>query len=362
VLVITTKALIKRGLRLAGLEPIRPTKLEKLARYHQDAAAASLHNAQTQLGAVSDATLRLCEEYAVAVLGDKVYAPWLKVYATVCGEFKEGWVPDNYYGRYVVGRRKGAYGFISYQRALSKVLFDTNANPDIAYVVNERLFDANYKIQSTAAIEQLLFPERDSVVFKTEGSKQGNGIFFFYKEKFSLSAVMALGNGVFQSIVRQHSDLAQYEPGATSTIRITTIVSDTGTAYAAAAYLRVPRQGDSHVISSNCICVSINLTDGALNRVGYSPNWELRQTHPDSGVAFAGKYVPSFSKCVELACSLHEQYPLPECIGWDILVDMAGVPKVIEWNGEHNGIKFSEATTGPCFKRLNWSQLWQSPD
>jgi hypothetical protein len=29
----------------------------------------------------------------------------------------------------------------------------------------------------------------------------------------------------------------------------------------------------------------------------------------------------------------------------------------IEWNGGHCDIKFSEATTGPCFTGLNWSRF-----
>jgi hypothetical protein len=29
----------------------------------------------------------------------------------------------------------------------------------------------------------------------------------------------------------------------------------------------------------------------------------------------------------------------------------------MEWNGEHNDVKSSEATQGPCFSDLNWERL-----
>ena len=55
------------------------------------------------------AALRLAEAYAMEVLGSPLYAPWLKVYTTAAGEFREGWIPDNYYGKEVITRIDGRY-------------------------------------------------------------------------------------------------------------------------------------------------------------------------------------------------------------------------------------------------------------
>jgi len=43
----------------------------------------------------------------------------------------------------------------------------------------------------------------------------------------------------------------------------------------------------------------------------------------------------------------------------DLTVDNLEQVQVIEVNGINNGIKFSEATTGPCFRNLNWENLWK---
>ena len=42
------------------------------------------------------------DAYAIDVLGHVKYAPWLYVYTLIRGEFKEGWIPDNFWGRLVV--------------------------------------------------------------------------------------------------------------------------------------------------------------------------------------------------------------------------------------------------------------------
>jgi len=39
------------------------------------------------------------------------------------------------------------------------------------------------------------------------------------------------------------------------------------------------------------------------------------------------------------------------------LIDSSLPVQIMEWKGGHNGIKFSEATRGPCFADLGWEQL-----
>ena len=49
--------------------------------------------------------------------------------------------------------------------------------------------------------------------------------------------------------------------------------------------------------------------------------------------------------------------PYARCIGWDVTVDSEEKVNLMEWNGEHNDIKFAEATQGPCFLGLGWEEL-----
>ena len=49
--------------------------------------------------------------------------------------------------------------------------------------------------------------------------------------------------------------------------------------------------------------------------------------------------------------------PYARCVGWDVTVDADEKVMLMEWNAEHNDVKFSEATQGPCFSDLNWERL-----
>ena len=59
---------------------------------------------------------------------------------------------------------------------------------------------------------------------------------------------------------------------------------------------------------------------------------------------------------MELCLALHSKVPHFTVIGWDVTLDQVEQIKLIEWNSNHPDIKFSEATTGPCFLGLNWEK------
>ena len=56
--------------------------------------------------------------------------------------------------------------------------------------------------------------------------------------------------------------------------------------------------------------------------------------------------------CIEL----HKKVPHITIIGWDMAICDDETTKVIEWNAKHCDIKFSEASTGPCFLGLGWEK------
>ena len=56
--------------------------------------------------------------------------------------------------------------------------------------------------------------------------------------------------------------------------------------------------------------------------------------------------------CIEL----HKKLPHITIIGWDMAICDDETTKVIEWNTGHCDIKFSEASTGPCFLGLGWEK------
>lgn len=349
---------VRGTLARMGLELRRIPRPGYDARHKAEADAALAALAQDGRP-LSPAMRARCAEYAREVLGDPVYAPWLRVCAAMRGDFVPGWIPDNYYGRYVVPRRKGAYGTVSNCRALSRLLLDTPAIPDAGYLVNGRLFDADRRPLPDGRAAAALFGAADRLIFKSDDTERGRGIRFLDRAGFDPGGLRGFGNGVFQTVVDQHPDLAAFAPGSVATLRLTTAIAPDGAAELRAAYLRIGRAGDSHVMSARNVRVVADRATGVLDATGHLPDWRACAAHPDTGRPFAGFAVPAFAEARALVLGLHARLPFAECIGWDIAVDATGTPRLLEWNGAHNDIKFSEATHGPCFADLGWERLWR---
>ena len=151
-------------------------------------------------------------------------------------------------------------------------------------------------------------------------------------------------------------------PNSVATIRITSVVNDQGTISARCSYLRVGNQSDTHIKSASHIRIPINIANGTLDKYGYTANWIQIESHPDTNFLFDNKKIPNFKKCIDIALKLHKAIPFARTIGWDMIVDECNNVIIMEWNGCHNDIKFSEATQGPCFSDLNWEKLLKNKE
>jgi hypothetical protein len=357
-MVLRFAAAVKAALRPMVRRARRSIKHKQLLReIHQILNAIRLSSGKT----LDERDKRLCDEYAEAVLKDKIFAPWLYVYTTIAGAFKPGWIPDNYYGSVVKPNINGFYGALSGLKPLNQMVFQSDSFPDALSFVNGVFFRGNGNFVPEDQITSVLFNGVDRVVFKLDRSCSGCGVYVFDRSSFMLEKVKLLGNGLFQPFIHQHAFFQEFVSGPVATLRLTTISADDGAAVARAAYLRLGRAGDSVVQSENQVRISVDLGTGALDHVGYTSDWRAVRAHPDSGVSFAKKLVPNFEGCVKLVTNLHRRVPYVRCIGWDLVIDKHGMVKIMEWNGGHNDIKFSEATQGPCFAELGWERFAGHP-
>lgn len=329
-------------------------------RYHKiqcTQANRILKNIEERFGKTNPQHIKLANSYARDVFGHQHFAPWLYVYTAISRTFKEGWIPDNFYGTTIVPAMKGWYGKISHLKPLTNALFDNESFPDIAYFVNGLFFATDYSPISPHNIKSWLFKNDEKIVFKKDSSFQGTGIFFFSEKNFDLTKIKKLGNGVFQSFIAQHELFNEFSPNSVATLRITSVVDDTGTVSIRAGYLRLGRQSDTHIQSKSHIRIPINILNGAFSDEGYLINWLTTDKHPDTGVKFSGNIIPEFPCILSTVMDLHKKVPFARCIGWDVAIDTNGSVKLLEWNAKHNGIKFHEATQGPCFADLKWEKI-----
>ncbi|RDV00313.1 sugar-transfer associated ATP-grasp domain-containing protein [Trinickia dinghuensis] len=318
----------------------------------------SIHKTlERSLGKTNRVDLDRADEYAREVLGHACYAPWLYVYTAIAGCFKEGWIPDNYYARIVVPKLKGGYGRASNLKSLQHAIFNSDAFPDVAYFANGLFFTPDDTVISPDSVVSRLFDRCDAVVFKVDESFQGKGIFFFDRNNFDVERIKALGNGVFQTKIVQHEALGRFAPRSVATLRLTTVVNDEGVISVRACYLRLGRDTDTHVKSGTNVRIPVDCATGELAEGGYLTDWTVVREHPDTKIRFAGVTVPAFAACLATVLEHHRKVPFARCVGWDLAIADDGRVELMEWNGMHNDIKFSEATQGPCFADLGWERL-----
>ena len=327
-------------------------------KYHARHSASAMQIARDLASwgkQVRPADAKRCKDYAIEVLGAKHYTAWLLAYSAVSGRFQEGWIPDNFYGAKVVPSLNGTHGKISALKSFSSVLFDHL--PDLGSQINGSLFDGQFRRLSFDDARTRFFQGHDRIIFKSDSSGRGTGIYFFDQRSFDRHAVERLGDGVFQRFISQHALFDRFTDASVATIRITTAAEASGKITPRAANLRLGSGSDTHVQSRSQVRVALDLASGQLDDKGFLANWRECSSHPTSGEPFAGKKIPAFEQCLGTVVSLHQRVPFVGCIGWDLTVDSEERVQLLEWNGSHNGIKFSEAAQGPCFKGLGWERM-----
>lgn len=300
--------------------------------------------------------IKRCEEYSTDVLGHRRFVPWLLVYSTIAGTFKEGWIPDNFYGAKVVPAIQGPHGHVSFLKSVAGTLFQSERFPNVGSRINGSLYDNEYQPLSFEMARSHFFDGTNRVVFKPDGTGRGKGIRFFDERSFDRSAVGRLGNGVFQRFISQHPLFDKFSATSVATIRLTTVVEQSGAICLRAAHLRLGTGSDTHVQVRTQVRVPLNLSTGELAETGLQANWHECDVHPTTGEAFSGTKTPGFEQCVRTALVHHQRIPFVGSVGWDLAVDRDERAQIIEWNGYHNGITFSECMQGPCFLGLGWER------
>lgn len=344
------------------MKELAKSVLEKSKSYvyhkEQNALALKVRKVlENQNGKLSDTNVRLCNEYALDVFEDKKYAPWLMAYCAYSNEFKEGWIPDNYYGETVIPALKGQYGKVCDRTLIINKLLNQEHSLDLGYFINGHFLDVATKKYNPKDFADYIFKENKKVVFKTETSFQGRGIYIYDKNSFNEGVIKKLGNGVFQSFIIQHDFFNQFNDTAVGTIRITSVCNQEGDIEIRAGFFKFGRPTDKHVKSSSAIKIPFNVTTGQLYHKAFLPDNTYMDTLPDNAISFANLQLPNYDQCISEIKKLHKSFFYIGSIGWDVTIDNNNNLRIIELNGSHNGIKFNEMVQGPCFTGLGWEKL-----
>jgi hypothetical protein len=328
--------------------------------YHKEqnnTARKYLKSIEDFKGKLDAKNIKLCSEYAKDVFGHDKYTQWLIVYCTYSREFKEGWIPDNYYGEVVLPQLNAEYGKISNRNPVINKLFDQTDSLDLCYYTNLLFFNTAFEILNEKNIKKILFKQNETVVFKLENSRQGKGIFLLDEKSFDISFIKKLGNGVFQKHIKQHDFFTQFKSPSVATIRITSFINNEGNPQAIAGFFKFGAKSDKYIKSTTAMYIPYDIKTGILSDEAYSYNWEVHKQIPNDDLAFAGQQLPLYKDCLAKVKEAHSRIPFIRCTGWDLAVSNNNEVKIIEVNGGHNGITLNETTQGPCYKGLGWEDL-----
>jgi hypothetical protein len=298
---------------------------------------------------------RIADEYSMDVFGSRRYSPWLYVYALVNGKFREGWMPNNFFGKFVRPRLNKGLEEVADLKTFSNVVLRTEALPDVAYYIDGVLYDKELSLENIHKLREKLSAANREVFVKKDHMGEGAGVAKMAIEELNESNLKKIGNCVIQSTIKQHAFFEEIIPGSVATIRIITVKDKSGRIDRRAAFLRLGRKDTAWVRADNSVRVPIVNQSGELDRFGYAPDLRRWLSHPDSGVPFAKRLIPKFKEAAEVCIGLHNKVPHFTMIGWDIAISDNESIELLEWNTNIN-IKLPEATIGPCFLGLGWEK------
>ena len=209
-------------------------------------------------------------------------------------------------------------------RRLNGVCFDTEMN----------------QITLDEACKRLL-QQKEFVVKPSVDTRCGAGVEIVNCEEKTDADIKRLlemegDNFIAQEVVSQHEVIHRMNETSLNCCRIATLWM--GGKFDYAASLKIGKKG-AHIDNWNSSYFVGIQKDGTLMDVGYDSDLkEVRES--DSGIVFAGLKYPYFDKMTKLIERMHKKY-FPNCgiIGWDILIDASGEPKVIETNLDFPGIR-----------------------
>jgi hypothetical protein len=114
---------------------------------------------------------KLADDYSVEVFGSKRFAPWLYVYSAFRGEFKEGWIPHNFYIKTVCPRiNSQELRHVTDYKSFSNVVFKTEALPDIAYYIDGIFYNRELSVIGISALREQIFSSQKEVFVKKDNS------------------------------------------------------------------------------------------------------------------------------------------------------------------------------------------------
>ncbi len=207
---------------------------------------------------------------------------------------------------------------------------------------------------SLEQLKEIILSEKELFAKAATTSCGGYGVSYITAEKGNTFEQLerylekVKGDVIIQEAIKQHKDIAAIHESSVNTIRIISLLSESGVKIYS-SFIRVGVDGKKvDNISSGGIAVGIN-DDGTLKRYAYRLDGERFEVHPTSGFVFANHRLPAFDKAKELVEKAHPMVPHFKLVSWDISITESGDPVMVEANLAKGSSDFHQLNNGPLF-------------
>lgn len=301
---------------------------------------------------VTPALLRRIKEYARAYFGSSGYWPWLAFYTEMRGEFHEGWIPSDFFWlRLLSHLNPPQSSYISYRKSFDHRMFGAFSIQPVLFRTHGVFFDADFQSLDAGEAFERVRQIPGEVVLKKEKGKGGKDILFVRPEEVTKEMLLGRDEYLVQQAVKQHDYMNSIYPGSINTIRITTFLEDDGSVSVKFAVVRVGLDGSrtDNLSSGGCMIMldeNGHAVTGARSRTGEV----LQDRHPATGFPFREMHIPWLPEAADRCRQAHLSYPYLRLVGWDVIIDPHGRPRLLEWNGRYPGFLLFEAEVGPLWK------------
>lgn len=311
---------------------------------------------------VNSQLLKKIKRYSKKAYGSTAYWPWLALYTEMRGEFKEGWIPDDYY-RFELLPRINPEKFIRFSEAktIDHKLFEGLIVDPLVFRSNGQYYNREGNPHTKLEVQSFLSGINDEIIIKPDDGHGGEDIIFKHANELRLDELPEGPNLLFQRVVTQHPELSKLYPHSINTFRVLSYLNSDGDVEVKFIIIRFGMDGsrvDNTARGGGWMFVGL---DGKPAPMGYDGfGFPIGTQHPDTGTAFADLELPFVSEIIAFCKKAHRNFPYTRIIGWDVFVDENEEPKLIEWNANNPNWNVIEARFGPFLKELVTDKLTSS--
>jgi hypothetical protein len=300
---------------------------------------------------VDKKAMRRIKEYADERFGSPDFWPWLALYTEIRGEFKEGWIPDDFYSHEMIPKfNPESVSMLSTIKSFDHRLFPEFSLQPLGIIVGGTFYSSNQKKLDFSEIKAILDDYSGEVVIKRDEGRSGDDIIFKQSCDVQISDFKKNDNYLIQPSIKQHDDINKLYGNSVNTIRIATYLTDSGEVEVVLKIMRFGR-GNSRI--DNLVggggFISLD-NEGQASVKGYdNSGLILGEKHPDTGFKFDQLKIPLFGEILESCKKSHLSFPYVKYIAWDVCVTNKNEIKILEWNTRKPAFWCFEATIGPLW-------------